>query len=172
VDIVALVALPVAIGATAYTGLLFAQGLARDLWQGPHATIDLIAQAIAEGAAVMLVVAMAIDAGAGTVRVLGLTLAWAALAHVGILALEHFVTPSPTVQHELAVRVIRHGVFRRLFLFGAIGLGGLVPIAFVWLASLFGFTLILLVPTALMALAGSLAWEYIWVEAGQAVPNS
>jgi hypothetical protein len=25
---------------------------------------------------------------------------------------------------------------------------------------------------AIAALAGSLAWEYVWVEAGQAVPNS
>ncbi len=169
---VALLSLPIALGATAYTGLLFAQGLARDLWQGPQATIDLIAQAIAEGAAVMLIVAMAVDSGAGTVRALALTLAWSALAHLGILTLEHFVTPSPTVHHELAIRVIRHGAYRRLFWYGALGLGGLAPLVFVWLASLFGFSLILLVPTALMALAGSLAWEYIWVEAGQAVPNS
>ena len=34
-------AIAVAFGATGYTGFLFAQGLARDLWQGPHATIDL-----------------------------------------------------------------------------------------------------------------------------------
>ncbi len=142
IDIVALLALPIALGATAYTGLLFAQGLARDLWQGPHATIDLIAQAIAEGAAVMLIVAMAVDSGAGTIRTLALTMAWAALAHLGILALEHFVTPSPTVHHELAVRAIRHGAFRKLFLVGAIGLGGLAPLVFVWLASLFGFSLI------------------------------
>ena len=45
-----------AFGATAYTGFLFAQGLARDLWQGPHNTIDLIAQAAAEGSAAMLLV--------------------------------------------------------------------------------------------------------------------
>ncbi len=38
-------ALLFAFAATAYTGLLFAQGLARDLWQGPHATLDLLAQA-------------------------------------------------------------------------------------------------------------------------------
>src|SRR3989449_1951287 len=40
--------------ATCYTGFLFAQGLARDLWQGPHASIDLVAQAVAEGAAILL----------------------------------------------------------------------------------------------------------------------
>jgi hypothetical protein len=32
--------------------------------------------------------------------------------------------------------------------------------------------MVLLIPAAALTLAGSLAWEYIWVEAGQAVPNS
>ncbi len=34
---------------TCYTGFLFKQGLARDLWQGPQSTVDLLAQAIVEG---------------------------------------------------------------------------------------------------------------------------
>jgi len=172
IDWIALAALPVALAATAYTGLLFAQGLARDLWQGPHATVDLVAQAIAEGAAVMLMTALLITASAGTVRALALTLAWAAFAHLGLLAVENLFAPSPTVQHELAVRAVRYGIFKRKFWYGALGLGGLAPFVVVWLASLFGFTLILLVPAALCALIGALAWEYIWVEAGQAVPNS
>src|SRR4029079_7847187 len=55
-----------AILATSYTGFLFAQGLARDLWQGPHAAIDLLAQAGAEGRAVlMLLRAAGRLAGAG-----------------------------------------------------------------------------------------------------------
>jgi Fe-S-cluster-containing dehydrogenase component/formate-dependent nitrite reductase membrane component NrfD len=169
---IAILAFPVALAATAYTGLLFAQGLARDLWQGPHATVDLIAQAVAEGAAAMLIAAMVVAGSADTVRALALTLAWAALAHLALLAIENLFAPSATVQHELAVRAVRFGVFRRMFWYGALGLGGLAPFIFVWLASLFGFTLILLVPASLFALAGALAWEYIWVEAGQAVPNS
>ena len=56
--------LPVALAATAYTGFLFAQGLARDLWQGTHATIDLVAQALVEGAAVLLVAALVLPAAA------------------------------------------------------------------------------------------------------------
>ena len=60
----------------------------------------------------------------------------------------------------------------RLFWIGAMGLGGLAPLVLVALASAFGFSLILLVPAALVALAGSLAWQHVWVEAGQSVPNS
>jgi len=67
---------------------------------------------------------------------------------------------------------VRYGIFRRKFWYGALGLGGVTPFIGVWLASLFGFSLILLVPTALFALIGALIWEYVWVEAGQAVPNS
>ena len=47
-------AIVVSLLATGYTGFLFAQGLARDLWQGPHAAFDLIAQSGAEGAASLL----------------------------------------------------------------------------------------------------------------------
>jgi Fe-S-cluster-containing dehydrogenase component/formate-dependent nitrite reductase membrane component NrfD len=169
---IAPVAFLVALAATAYTGFLFAQGLARDLWQGSHATTDLIAAAVAEGAAAMLIVAMATGADATTLRVLGLTLACASLAHLLFLVLEHVFVPSPTLHHELAVRAIRYGPFRRLFWFGALGFGGVLPLVIVAVASMASFPLPLLVPAAFVALAGSVAWGYIWVEAGQAVPNS
>lgn len=172
IDWIALLAFPMALAATAYTGFLFAQGLARDLWQGPHATVDLIAQAVAEGAAVMLVAAVVFPVDPGTVRALAMTLAWAAFAHLSLLTLENLFTPSSTVHHELAVQTVRYGIFKRKFWYGALGLGGIVPFIVVWLSSLFGFTLFLLVPAALFALVGGLVWEYIWVEAGQAVPNS
>jgi Ni/Fe-hydrogenase subunit HybB-like protein len=168
---IAPVAIVAALGATAYTGLLFAQGLARDLWQGPHATIDLVALAIAEGSAAMLLMAVFAGADAGTLRALGLALALASIVHVAFLVLEHLFTPSPTLNHELAVRAIRHGAFRRHFWLGALGLG-VLSVLFVGVASLFGYSLVALVPAALTALAASLAWEYVWVEAGQSVPNS
>jgi formate-dependent nitrite reductase membrane component NrfD len=89
-----------------------------------------------------------------------------------ILVFEHLLTPSATLHHELAVRAIVRGAFSRLFWIGALGLGGLAPMLLVFAAPAMGFSLALLVPTALIALAGGLAWEYIWVEAGQSVPLS
>ena len=170
--VLAPIALIVSFGATAYTGLLFAQGLARDLWQGSHQTLDLLAQAAAEGSAAMLLMATVMSAGPATVRALGWTLLCAALIHLTILSLEHLVAPSPTLHHELAVRAIRSGPYRRLFWIGALGLGGIAPVGFVGLAALTGFSMVMLVPAAIIALLGSLAWEYIWVDAGQAVPIS
>jgi Fe-S-cluster-containing dehydrogenase component/formate-dependent nitrite reductase membrane component NrfD len=165
-------ALLVALATTAYTGFLFAQGLARDLWQGPHATIDLMAQAVAEGSAMLLLAALFTTHEAATIRALGWTLAFASSLHLLILVIEHLIVPSPTLHHELAVRAIREGPYKQLFWIGALGLGGAAPLVLVVLSASIGFPLPALAFTALVALAGGLAWEYVWVEAGQSVPLS
>jgi Fe-S-cluster-containing dehydrogenase component/formate-dependent nitrite reductase membrane component NrfD len=155
---------------TCYTGFLFAQGLARDLWQGPQSTIDLLAQAIAEGAAALLVttaVAPAL-AGPGVLRTLALTLVVSLLVHMALLLFETVLSPSPTRHHELAVSAIRRGPFSRLFWGGSIG----VAVAAIAVAAAFGDLPAALAAAAVMALVGSFAWEYIWVEAGQSVPLS
>jgi formate-dependent nitrite reductase membrane component NrfD len=149
--------------ATIYTGFLFAQGLARDLWQGPHSTIDLLAQAVAEGAGVMLLASLvpAASADAAVVTALSWTLFAALGAHLVLILIEHLLMPSATLHHELAVRAIRTGAFARVFWGGAVvcGLASLVAVPLVPVA-------------ALLALVAPFAWEYVWVEAGQSVPLS
>ena len=155
---------------TGYTGFLFAQGRARDLWQGPLATVDLLAQAVAEGAAALLIVAAFTPglADAGFVRALAWTLAGAMLAHVALIVFEHVLAKSPTRHHALAVQAIRRGPFARLFWGGAI-----VAAAAAIVATTLSMHLPLaLAASAALALASSFAWEYIWVEAGQCVPLS
>ncbi|HET9010446.1 MAG TPA: NrfD/PsrC family molybdoenzyme membrane anchor subunit, partial [Gemmatimonadaceae bacterium] len=155
---------------TCYTGFLFAQARARDLWQGPIATIDLLAQAIAEGAAVLLILAAFLpgltDAGFG--RALAWTLVGAMLVHVALLVGEHVVRKSPTRHHALAADAIRRGPYARLFWFGAIAAAAAV-IVFTALST---HVPIALAASAVLALASSFAWEYVWVEAGQCVPLS
>ena len=158
--------------ATCYTGFLFAQGLARDLWQGPYATVDLVAQAAAAGAAVLLICAVFMGPTAGGLgRPLLSVLAGALLVHLILLVMENVLAPSASRHHELAVATIRRGPYAQVFWGGAIGAGGLLPLALAasgtahaspWTA----------VATALLALGGALAWEYVWVEAGQSVPLS
>jgi Fe-S-cluster-containing dehydrogenase component/formate-dependent nitrite reductase membrane component NrfD len=165
---------------TIYTGFLFAQGLARDLWQGVQSTIDLLAQAVVEGAAVLLL-AGTIAAGAmEDVMTVGLTqiLASAVLLHVGLLIFELLIAPGPTRHRRLAVRAIRSGPFAWPFWGGAIGVS-LVSVFAVLLATPLIRSAgqrtpmaIELSLAAVMALAGSFAWECIWVEAGQSVPLS
>lgn len=154
---------------TGYTGFLFKQGLARDLWQGWHSTADLFAQAIAEGSAVLVLASVPAHVSTEAFsRVLGHTLIVSMLAHVGFIVYENLIAASPTRHRQLAVNAIRSGAFARLFWGGAIG----VAAASIVVAALF-----LQAPggpasAAILALAGSFAWEYIWVEAGQSVPLS
>ncbi len=154
---------------TCYTGFLFAQGLARDLWQGPHATIDLLAQAIAEGAAVLLLLSLVpVFGDPGLIRPLAAVLIGALLSHLVLIAFENLLAPSPTRHHDLAAQVIRRGPLARLFWGGAIGVPALAVLAAaVWIG-----VAPVLAAAAVLALAGSFAWEYIWVEAGQSVPLS
>jgi Fe-S-cluster-containing dehydrogenase component/formate-dependent nitrite reductase membrane component NrfD len=154
--------------ATCYTGFLFAQGLARDLWQGPFAAIDLVAQAIVEGAAVLILAGLA--PGLTTIWTLGWILAAALAVHVVFIVFENVLAPSPTRHHELAVAAIRTGAFARIFWGGAIACAVLsvlvAPSATMNQAGM-GLALV-----AVLGLAASFAWEYVWVEAGQSVPLS
>jgi formate-dependent nitrite reductase membrane component NrfD len=149
--------------ATIYTGFLFAQGLARDLWQGPHSTIDLLAQAVAEGAGAMLLASLipGVTTSPAALTALSWTLFGALTVHLILILLEHLLMPSATLHHELAVRAIRTGAFARIFWGGAVACA-LVSLIMVRQAPL----------AALLALVASFAWEYVWVEAGQSVPLS
>src|SRR5689334_22107659 len=155
---------------TGYTGFLFAQGLARDLWQGPQSTVDLLAQAIVEGSAVLLLASLvpAVHASTAIVPALAITLVVALAVHLLIVAAEHLIMRSPTRHHELAAAAIRRGAFARTFWFGAVGLA----VAAIVLAIAGTAATPVLAPAAVLALAGSFAWEYVWVAAGQAVPLS
>jgi Fe-S-cluster-containing dehydrogenase component/formate-dependent nitrite reductase membrane component NrfD len=162
----------VAVLATSYTGFLFAQGLARDLWQGPAASIDLVFQSGAAGSASLLIVA-ALSGGetAAAMPLLGSLLAGSVAVHLVILTFEHLLTPSPTRHHELATETIRTGPYARLFWGGAIVAGGLLPVALLLTVGV-TFSPIATCVAAILALAGGAAWEYVWVEAGQSVPLS
>jgi Fe-S-cluster-containing dehydrogenase component/formate-dependent nitrite reductase membrane component NrfD len=154
---------------TGYTGFLFAQGLARDLWQGPQSTIDLFAQAIVEGSAVLLLASFI--PGISDPRfthALAITLMASMLVHVALIVFENLLAPDGTRHRQLAINAIRRGAFARLFWGGAISVAVTSIVAAALLPQLPGGPGI----AAVLALAGSFAWEYIWVEAGQSVPLS
>ncbi|MGH9199370.1 MAG: NrfD/PsrC family molybdoenzyme membrane anchor subunit, partial [Acidimicrobiia bacterium] len=160
-------AILVAVLATSYTGFLFAQGLARDLWQGPHSAADLLAQASVEGASTLLILGM-LTGSAEIIRALVWILGVSVAVHLMLLAFENLLSPSATRHHELATQAICRGAYARLFWGGAMGFGGLLPLLILGTGSA---TLLTAIAGAL-ALAGAFAWEYVWVEAGQSVPLS
>jgi hypothetical protein len=87
-----------------------------------------------------------------------------------MLLFETVWSPSPTRHHEIAVATIRRGPYARLFWGVAIFVGGLVPLGIAVAAGTAPAAT--LMTASVLALAGSAAWEYIWVEAGQSVPLS
>ena len=90
------------------------------------------------------------------------------LVHLALVVFENLLATSPTRHHELATHAIRRGAFARLFWGGAIATAAASAIV----AALWMHVPPALAAAALLALAGSFAWEYVWVEAGQSVPLS
>ena len=173
IRMLALPAFLVAVFATSYTGFLFAQGRGRDLWQGSLASIDLIAQSGIAGAATMLLIEAIRGAGLRDGAYVVVLFA-SVFAHAAILVFENVLSPSPTRHHELAVETIRRGPYAKLFWGGVMILGGVLPLALIWLGSVHAVIpgVLVMSVAALLALGGSAAWDYIWVEAGQSVPLS
>ena len=135
----------------AYTGLLFAQARARDLWQNPLLPAHMVVQALV--------------LGFGACTLLGvpnapLALAAAAAVHL-LLVLCETAVAHPTAHAELAAGTMLRGRLAPFFWAGvglaAVALaapvaGPLTPIA------------------AVAALAAVLAYEHAFVQAGQSVP--
>jgi Fe-S-cluster-containing dehydrogenase component/formate-dependent nitrite reductase membrane component NrfD len=151
----AIAGIPAAVMAAVYTGYLFAQAKARDLWQSPLLAPHLLVQAILLGAAVMLPFAHWLEPGA--VGSFEWMLAGAALVHCALVAAEVTV-PHGTAHAHRAVREMTHGRYARFFWAGAL----LVLVAV--LAPVIG------VAAVPLALLGLLAHEHAHVQAGQSVP--
>ena len=104
-------------------------------------------------------------------RALTVALGGALAVHLAFIVFENVLASSPTRHHALAVAAIRRGPFSRLFWGAAIAGGGLLPLALLLVTRDGGAPAVALL-AAVLALGGSFAWEYIWVEAGQSVPLS
>jgi hypothetical protein len=110
-------------------------------------------------------------AGGASMRPLTFALVSALAVHLAFITFENVLASSPTRHHELAVAAIRRGPFSRLFWGAAIAGGGLLPLVMLLVTRDGGAPAVAMLAAAL-ALGGSFAWEYIWVEAGQSVPLS
>jgi Fe-S-cluster-containing dehydrogenase component/formate-dependent nitrite reductase membrane component NrfD len=152
---VAVPGIPVAVLAAVYTAYLFAQAKGRDLWQSPLLPTHLAVQAVLAGAAALLPVDAALGAGAGDE--LGWILAGAALTHLLMVAGE-VTLAHPTAHARLAAAEMTRGRYAPWFRSGLVlvACGLAAPLVGAWAAP--------------AALAGLLAHEHAYVQAGQAVP--
>jgi Fe-S-cluster-containing dehydrogenase component/formate-dependent nitrite reductase membrane component NrfD len=150
----AVVGAPLAAMAAVYTGYLFGQAKARDLWQSPLLPPHLLVQAFLAGSAVLLPLAEWLDDAVEPLRwMLGIAAAVHLLVVAGEVTLTH-----PTAHAHLAVRELVRGRFARYFWAGVALVA--VAVAAPWIG-------VVAVP---FALAGLLAYEHAHVQAGQAVP--
>jgi ferredoxin len=148
--------LPLAVAAAVYTAYLFAQAKARDLWQSPLLPPHLAVQAALAGAAGMLPL-LAWLAPGRAVTADEVVLAAAAAAHLLLVAGE-ITLPHVTAHARLAAHELSRGRYRRPFGLSVVFIA--VAVAAPWIGTW-------AVP---FALAGLLAYEHAYVQAGQSVP--
>jgi Fe-S-cluster-containing dehydrogenase component len=149
-------ALPLAVATACYTAYLFAQARARDLWQSPLLAPHLAVQAVLAGAAVILPFALWLGPASAVTGAEAL-LCGAAAAHVLLVGGEITVT-HPTEHAHLAAAEMTRGRYARYFWPGLAAVA--IAVAGPWIG----------VAAAPLALAGLLAHEHAYVQAGQSVP--
>jgi formate-dependent nitrite reductase membrane component NrfD len=151
--------------AACYTAFLFGQCEGRDLWQTPLLPVHLIVQTLLCGSAVLALLPAQLAPGAG-IAAFGLLVCQS--LHL-LMLLGEVAIPHTTDNARYAARLITHGPFRSAFWFGAVGLGGILPVVLVIVAMA---NRMVVGVASVLALAGLLIFEWCFVMAGQSVPNS
>jgi Fe-S-cluster-containing dehydrogenase component/formate-dependent nitrite reductase membrane component NrfD len=154
--------------AACYTAFLFGQCEGRDLWQTPLLPVHLIVQALLCGASVLLLLPERVGGTPPVVVFAGYSLIACLGLHL-LMLLGEVAIPHTTDNARYAARLITHGPFASAFWFGAVFLGGVLPLVLLLIP---GSTRAMAGVAALCALAGLLIFEWCFVMAGQSVPNS
>lgn len=163
VEVLVWLSLPAALATAVYTAFLFAQAKARDLWQSPLLPFHMGLQALLAGSAVMGVAAVVANE-----PLFVLACAWALAVSAGLhvlVSLGEVALPKVTAHAGAAERQLTHGPYRWHY-WGGLVAGAVVPVVLLALLP-GGVGLVLASP---LALAGLLAFEHAYVQAGQAVP--
>ncbi|MGE5264189.1 MAG: 4Fe-4S dicluster domain-containing protein [Acidobacteriota bacterium] len=149
-----------------YSAFLFSQAEGRDLWQSPLLPLNLFLHATAAGTAVLLILSALMNL---PISALLPTLAAALGFLLATQLLGDFAVLHSTTNAHQGHYLMTHGRYGRLFWSGifaqALGLG-LALVAIVLVSLPLGAL------GGIFALAGLLAVEHAWVQAGQLVPNS
>jgi len=168
--------IPLAVLTAVYTGYLFAQAKARDMWQNPLLPPHLLVQAILLGSAILLPASLWFWLAFDSFRPLGWLLTVSSLVHLlmiwGEVSLGH-----ATAHARLAVWEMTHGRYRKWFRLGILSsaLGGLLGAIWLYLYTPThspnpDWTPLLAVVGAALALFGVMLYEHAYVQAGQSVP--
>jgi Fe-S-cluster-containing dehydrogenase component len=161
-------ALPAAALAAGYTAFLFGQAEGRDLWQSPVLFWHLLAQAATVGGGALLVAAPVLGVPASGERFLTRAFVLAAVANLLVLAIE-YAGKHASRSAALAAHMLTRGRYARWF-WSAAALTALAAV----LAALgwSGTAPVLGLVSGVLAQPALLAYERVFVRAGQDVPLS
>lgn len=165
--------LVLAVGSAVYTAFLFGQAEGRDLWQSTLLPFHLLLQALLAGSGVLLLLGFFVTMPhamiVGLAWIFGLTLG----LDLFVTLFGEFGMPHASEAAARAAHEIRAGKYRRIFWWGSIGLGHLLPLIILLVSAFVGsLAFISLVVAVLAALVGLYLFEYAFVMAPQEVPNS
>ncbi len=146
-----------------YTAFLFAQAKGRDFWQNPLLSVHLLAHALLAGAAVWLIADVA--SGGNAARA-SLALTAMLIFSLIVLCAEKWTAP-PTNDARLAMEWMLSGPRGQWFWGAGVGAGQVLPLVLLATGSAPAS-----VAAALLALAGMLVIEWLFVMAPQQVPLS
>ncbi|MHB1614767.1 MAG: 4Fe-4S dicluster domain-containing protein [Actinomycetes bacterium] len=158
------------VAAAGYTGFLFGQAEGRDLWQSPLLLWHLLVQAVMVGSGALAIAAAFAGSGPTAQGFLARTFVVATALHVLILLAE-YLGRHPSKGAALAAHMITHGRYAATFWWGAVVLAtvSLVLVALGWNGR---GVATLVVIGALLVQAALLAYESVFIRAGQDVPLS
>jgi Fe-S-cluster-containing dehydrogenase component/formate-dependent nitrite reductase membrane component NrfD len=162
-------ALPAGAAAAGYTAFLFGQAEGRDLWQSRLLLPHLLVQAVQAGSGLLLALSALTGGPERTTAMLAATFVAASAANLVAMAAE-YGGGHPTRQAAAAARMITKGRYRRLFWAGAVGLGAAA--AALAVPAVTGRRLRLAALGGLLGQAAIVAYESVFVRAGQDVPLS
>ena len=160
-----------AILAAIYTGFLFAQSKARDLWLSPALPVHLLVQAALAGAAALAILGVVVETTEQTQEFLRTVLLWSLVGNLFIILVGELWLPHGTSDAAKSVQMILRGRFAQRFWIGVVLIGHLVPAAMLLAISSGGYAPVA-AAAGVCALVGLLAFEDVWVKAGQALPLS
>jgi Fe-S-cluster-containing dehydrogenase component/formate-dependent nitrite reductase membrane component NrfD len=146
--------LPLAVLSAIYTAYLFAQSKGRDLWQNALLPVQLLVQAVVAGAAALLIIAAWLEPDA--LPALARVTTVAVVVQLALVAAE-ITLAHPTAHARLAAREMTAGRYAGFFWGGLVLMAGALFAIWIW-------------AVAALALAGLLAYEHAYVQAGQSVP--
>lgn len=163
------VAAPTAVASAGYTAMLFGQAEGRDLWQSRLLFPHLVVQAVQGGSGALLAASAIVKGPQRVTRMLAGTFVASTLANLATTAAE-YTKKHPTEHAETAARMVTRGRYRKLFWAGSVGMGALA--ASLASPAVKGRRLRQAALGGLLGQAALLAYESVFVRAGQDVPLS